>query len=136
MSHVTIFQLLEQRLNANAGGLAIVFENIKYKPQTPTPWMRLNFLPAQTDNPTMGDGFKRENGLMQVSLFYPVGEGATNARAQADALCMAFKRGTSMNSGTLRVLVDKAPFIGPSFTLDGAWFVLPVSVPYIGDVFS
>jgi hypothetical protein len=137
MSNVTISKLLEQRLNTIGGWpAATAFENLEFTPVDGTPWQRLNFLPGQTENPTLGEGFKREVGILQVTLFYPTKLGRGAAVARAEVLRAGFKRGTTLTEGTLRVMIHRDPFIGPGQVIDGAWYALPVSIPYFGDVFG
>jgi len=57
----------------------------------------------------VGDGFYREQGLFQVSLFYPLQTGTLTAATRAQAIRTAFKRGTTMTSGSVKVIVDLTP---------------------------
>lgn len=133
MSYEVIRKLLETQLNLAAGGVAIAFENVPYTPIDGTPFQSVNLLPGQTENPTMGDGFKREVGILQVMLNYPTKAGPQPAAARAEALRTAFKRGTTFVSEAVRVLIAESPFIRPALQGDG-WYMLPVSIPYIADV--
>ena len=130
-----IRKLLEVQLNT-LGPFATAWENVPYSPQTGTPWQRVNLLPAQTENPTFGEDFRRPIGLLQVTLFYPLNMGAGAAETRAEAIHNAFKRGTTLIDGTLRVLIERSPYNGPGFVLEGSWYALPVSIPYMGDVFG
>ena len=127
-------KLMVVRLNT-AGPFPSAFENVPFNPQTGVAYQRLNLLPAQTENPTMGDGFERHVGLLQVTLFYPLNAGPGPAETRARVIRTLFKRGTAMVDGTSRVLIIRSPFNGPAFVLDGSWFALPVSIPYQGDIF-
>lgn len=133
MSYVLIRALLEQALNAASSGVETAYENVPYSPKVGTPYQRATLLPAQTDNPTMGDGFKRERGVLQILLNYPLKAGPSAAATRAEVLRTAFKRGTTFTSGVVRVVIDSSPSIAPSLPGD-AWYVLPVSVSYFADV--
>jgi len=132
MSYQIIRDLLRVRLNAIAMPLPTSWENVPFTPVT-SAWQKVDMLWAQTENPTMGDNFRRENGIMQVSLFYPPNAGPDPAALRAGSLAAWFPRGLSLVSGTLRVLIDRSPFIGPA-SQSGNWYFLPVSVPFLGDV--
>lgn len=141
MSYVVIRQLLEVHLNALGGGLPTAWENVPYKPVVGTPYQRVNLLPAETDNPTMGvmegsgAALKREAGVFQLTLFYPLNEGAGNATARAELLRNHYKRGTVLASGNVRLVIDSSPSVGRAL-VDEGYFVVPVSVPYRADVLS
>lgn len=141
MSYAIIRQLLEVRLNALGGNMPTAWENVPYKPIIGTAWQKVNLLPAETDNPTMGPAegtgtaLRRESGIFQVTLYYPVNEGAVNVASKAEALRTHFKRGTVLTQGAVRLTIDTTPSIGPGLPADG-FFVVPVSIPYRADVLS
>lgn len=134
MSNVIIRSLLEVRLNSVKGvDLALSLPNKGFSPALDEPWGDVDFLFAKTANPTMGDGFKRALGLLQVMLHYPLNKGAGAAVAKADALCTGFQRGTSMEQGAVQVKIMEAPWqvdLGAS----DVWFRIAVNVPFIADV--
>lgn len=137
MSNLIIRKLLETQLNSiTPSTLPTAWENLAFKPIAGSAWQRVNMLPAQTENPTMGEGFKREVGVLQVTLFYPLNEGPQKAMQRAEVIRAAFKRSTAWFEGTLRVLIERDPYISPAVVVDGAWYALPVSIPYMGDVFG
>ena len=133
MSIVTIRRLLEVRLNANAGGLPIAFENVPYQPTQGTAYQRCTLLPAQSDNPTMGTAHYRQPGIFQVSLFYPQSVGPASASARAEALRAIFPRGLSLEDAGVRVLVASTPSISSGNNVEG-WFTLTVSIPFTADI--
>lgn len=140
MSYVTIRQLLEVHLNSVVGALATAWENVPYKPTVNTPYQRVNLLPAGTENPVMdgawaGSGLKREVGVLQVTLHYPLNAGTSAITTRAELLRTHFARGTILVSGGVRVVIDKTPDVARAMIDDG-YFVLPVSVVYRADVVS
>ena len=134
MSYVLIRQLLEVRLNAIAPSLPTAFENVPYTPIGAVPWQRINLLTAQTLNPTFGDGFKRETGILQVSLNYSENAGPSATYTRGEMVRAQFPRGLTLTSGKVRVLIDQAPSFGPAMN-DGGWYRLPISIPYLADVY-
>lgn len=129
MSLDKVVQALEQRLAAFTPAIAVVHENENYTPETDTPYMKANTLPADPDNSEMGSKNYFERGIFQVTLFYPIGAGAGDARATAVALREHFKRGTTMTAGGVDVIAVKDPAIARGFN-DGDRYVLPISVTF------
>jgi hypothetical protein len=129
MSELLVRRALEKHLAAMASNLAETrYENEdKTPPAEATPYQRVSFLPAQPDNTVMGAGVYRANGIFQVSLLYPQGDGPANAAAQAELLRSWFKRGTTLAEGGINVLVTDTPAVGPGMQDDTRWHV-PVSI--------
>jgi hypothetical protein len=134
VSYLTIKKLLELQLNTVASPLDTAWENAPFVPKQGTPWQRVTLLPATTENPTLGDQFKMERGVLKVSLFYPEKSGAQAAMIRAEAIRLIFARGLSLIDGTVRVKIETHPYINPGFAEDG-WYLLPVSVPFIAEVY-
>ena len=135
MSYALIRKQLELALNALSAGFDTAYENAPYTPKVGTAYQRVNLLPGQTENPTMGDGFKREVGIFQIMLAFPPKAGPAAALARAEVLRVGMKRGTTYNDTNVRVLINQAPYISPALQ-DDVWYMLPVSVPFIADVFG
>lgn len=129
---VTVQKVLQAELNANSGGIDLVFENMPYTPKAKTPWQQVNFLYAEAENPTMGEGFTRDPGIMQITLMWPLHAGSGAAMARASDLKTLFRRGRSFQDGTVRVLIHKNPWhiVAPK---QESWFAVAVSVPFIAD---
>lgn len=133
MSDQVIRALLETRLDTLLPAIPTVKENTAYVPVKGTNYQRVFVLMGQTENPTLGDGFKRERGIFQVNLYFQesVGTGASTARAEA--IKTLFKRGTTLEQGSVRVQVYASPYAAQGSNNDG-FFMLPVSVPFTADV--
>ena len=133
MSYSIIRRLLETQINSVSVGFSTAWENVPFTPTIGTPWQAITLLPSKTDNPTFGDGFRRESGILQISLYYPTNQGSQAAYARAGVLIGAFVRGSTFIQDAIRILVDEHPYIGPAFN-NGAWFMVPVSIPFIADI--
>lgn len=96
--------------------------------------MRAALLPADTENPTLGDSFNRKSGIFQLLLYFPDGGGMGSSETLADSLLNYFARSESFTSGGIVVRMLESPSINPSFT-DGGWLVTPVSIRYTADIF-
>ena len=127
---------LEARLVAIASPLPTQWENVVFAPPTDGgAYQAADLLPASPDNPTLGDGFYREQGLLQVTLSYPLNGGSGPAYAKAETIRDWFPRGLTVSSGGITVRIDRTPAIGPKRVVQDR-FTLPISVRYYADVFS
>lgn len=133
MSIVSIRAALETKLNNMTPALATSWENLLYTPVVGTAYQAAYLLPAIPDNPTMGDSYYREQGVFQVSLFYPLQAGAKVAADRAQLIRTAFKRGTSMTSGAVTVRIDKTPEIGQGRADGDRWHV-PVKIRWFAGI--
>lgn len=125
MSTKAIYEGLRGRLNAMSGLPPVAYENQPYTPVTGTLFLRENLLPADIDALTVADGDSMQyNGIYQVTVFAPAGEGAATGRAMAESVALHFKRGTAVPGGrVLSVSIAAAQ-------QDGGWYQIPVSINY------
>jgi hypothetical protein len=126
---------LEVGLNGMSPALSTAFENVAFTPTPGTPYQRVNLLPAQPENPSVGAELRREIGVMQVTLCYPFNAGTQAVYARAEAIQARFSRGSTWIKDGVTVIVDITPTIGPA-AVDGDRFTVPVSVPYFSNIFS
>jgi hypothetical protein len=133
MSIISVRAALEAKLNAMTPALSTAWENVPYTPVNGTPYAQVWLLPATPDNPTMGDGYYREQGIFQINLMYPLLAGTLTAATRAQAIRTAFKRGTSMTSGAVTVIVDRTPEIGIG-RIDGDRWFLPVKIRWYAGI--
>jgi len=132
MSISSVRTALETKLNAMSPALLTAWPNVRFPPEnvtlTPsTPYQAAYLMPATPDNPTMGDGFYREQGILQISLFYPLQAGPQTAEVRADLIRATFSRGTAMTSGSVKVIVNRTPEIGQG-RVDGDRWHVPVKI--------
>ena len=135
MSIISVRAALEAKLNAMTPALASSWENVPFTPVAGTAYQAAYVLPATPSNPTLGDGFYREQGLFQVSLFYPLQTGTLTAATRAQAIRTAFKRGTTMTSGSVKVIVDRTPEIGQG-RVDGDRWMIPCKIRWYAGVYA
>jgi hypothetical protein len=135
MSIERVRTAIEIALHAMTPALETAWENRNYTPTAGTPYQRAFLMPATPDNATKGDQHYRERGVFQVSLYYPVNEGAAKAMARAQLIRATFYRGSSFTNGTVTTRIDATPEIGRGMVENDRW-VLPVSIRYFADVFA
>jgi len=133
MSIVLVRSALQTKLNAMSPAIAYAWQNVDYTPVVGIPYAAAYVLPAEPENPTMGDGFYREQGIFQISLFYPLQVGTAVAEARAELIRTTFKRGTSMTSGTVTVRVNRTPEIGQG-RVDGDRWHIPCKVSWYAGI--
>ena len=134
MSIVSVRAALEAKLNAMTPSLSTAWENVPFTPVTGTPYQMVFLLPATPANPTMGDGYYREQGIFQVTLMYPLQAGPKTAADRAELIRAAFKRGTSMTSGGITTIVERTPEIGQG-RVDGDRWALPVKIRWYAGIY-
>ena len=135
MALVEIRTALETKLNALTPILATAWESVPFTPVVGTAYQQVNLMIADTLNPTLGGTHYRIKGFMQVLLCYPPNAGAKTAATRADLLVNHFKRGTSLTSGGITVIIDKTPSIAPAL-IDGVLYKIPVSIYFSADIYS
>ncbi|WP_163869582.1 phage tail terminator-like protein [Myxococcus eversor] len=126
-----ITQALEARvvevLEPVLGPGHLAFPNVPFTPVAGTPWAKVDHLPARTAAGSAGvDAYTRRPGVLQVSLFFPLGAGTAPSLIAAQAVCDGFKRGTTLARGDTTVRVQSAS-VAPGFR-DEPWWAVPVSV--------
>ena len=122
MSVLNIRRALEGALNAITPTLSTAWQNDSFTPVTGSPWQMADILYAEPDNVEFGDMF-RQDGFLQVSLFYPLKTGAAAAETRAELIRTTFKRGNSYTNGGIDVIIDKTPEITPGRRDDDWWHV-------------
>lgn len=130
---LAIHRAFEKHLATLPDVLPTAYENAQFFPVVGQPYQRVHWLTAEPENPTLGDGFYRERGLMQISLMYPLGSGTGEANIMAAALQDHFRLGFSATESGIIAQVGKTPAIAKGFASDG-WWVIPVSVSYFANV--
>jgi hypothetical protein len=134
MSVANIRAALETALLTISPSISSAFENVPFTPVVGTPYQHVTLLTADPDNPEFGSGYM-ERGIFQVSLFYPIGEGAAAATARAALIRAKFVRGASFSAGGTTTTIERTPSVGPGRIEDDRYF-LPVKVRFYSHVRS
>lgn len=128
-------EALELRLGAMSPALATAWENKEYRPVATTPYQRVNLLWASPDNRVLGCDRRFEQGILQVTLRYPVNKGTALIEDRAALILEQFKRGTDLSSGGQTVRVMKTP-VRQVLGSDGVHFGIAISINFQAEVFS
>jgi hypothetical protein len=134
MSQAAIRNALESALAAISPAIDIVHENERYEPIADRPYCEAFVMFATPANPTMGDGFYQEQGVLQVNLQYPTEVGTADSAARAALVRAVFKRGASFASAGITVQIDKTPEI-PGGRVDGDRWKVVLRAPFHADIY-
>lgn len=111
------------------------WENEGYDPVPGTPWLREQLMPAGSvpasfGGKGIGDGLIRDDGLWQITLFYPAGQGTKEAELMAKAVCSAFRPGLSgvISYDGQNVICSRAEKAKAIQEPD--WYGIPVTIRY------
>ena len=135
MSLLSIKAALEVRLKAISSPLATAWENSPFDAPSGKPYQAVHFMPTPPENPTMGDSFRRERGIMQVTLYYPQSGGAGTAVSKAVALQEWFPRGSTYVANGITTTIERTPEIGGG-RIVGDRFAVPVSIRYYANILA
>jgi len=134
MSINSIRTALESGIAGMSPTIATVWENTEYTPVTGTPYQRLYLLSADPGNNEFGP-IHLEQGIFQVSLFYPLGAGTAAAAARAELIRTTFKRFNTFSSGGVDVNIHKTPHIKQARRDEDRW-MLPIDISYFAHLTS
>lgn len=135
MSTAEIRVALKAQLETLTPPVTTQWENNSFsKPPPASPYQKVDILFATPANPVYGSGWQ-ELGFMQVLLMYPVRDGPEPANLRAEAIRVAFKRGTSLVSGGVVVTVSRTPEIGGG-RIDVERWSVPVKIPFYANMFA
>ncbi len=132
MSNVAIRKALEVKLKSITPDFPTAWENVSFAPEE-WPYQEVNVLFATPDNPTMGDGYYRQRGFLQVTLKYIKNEGPGDIDARAKLLRDSFFRGLSLVADGVTTIIEWTPEIGPG-AIEGDRFVVIVKVRFYADI--
>jgi len=129
MTIATIRAALETRLNGITSPLPTAWENMDYTPVLGTPWQRVNLLVNEPVDYAVTSDVIEQRGILQVTLYYPHGEGTAAAAARADAVRARFAPVQTLTSGQTKVEILRTAHIAIGQSVD-EWWVVPVSIPW------
>jgi hypothetical protein len=122
MSSVYARVALETAVAAMTPTLHPVFENVEYTPIVGTPYQKVNILFAEPANTEISASYQ-EQGLLQITLFYPANTGTAAAAARAELIRSTFWRGRSLPAvNGVTVTIQNTPRIDPAMN-EPDWFV-------------
>ena len=107
----------------------VAWPGIEFEPVSGEIWIRPFLLPNPTETASMGsDGLDRQNGLMQVSVFGPKGQGDSEIIMAATEVIDHFHRGADFERDGLIVRVRQS--WRATMLEEEAWLQIPVMVDW------
>jgi hypothetical protein len=136
MSIPNIRNALEDAMASLMPAIDIVHENSeRYEPQPGVPYCETYLMLAEPSNPTMGEAFHQEMGILQVNLQYPPLVGTLECALRAEAIRALFKRGAAFTDGGVTVQIDRTAEVGAGDQEEGRWKQI-VRIRWHADIFS
>lgn len=131
----SITRALNDRLMLLDGGSfvannQVALEGDAFMPSSGMIWLRPKAMFAEPEmiGAFADVGTYRENGIYQVSIFAPKGEGSLGASAVCDKILNWFQRGTTLTAGGITVKIERSFRSG---TLEEPmWLHLPTSIEF------
>ncbi len=108
----------------------IAWPNVPFTPVIGSPYLAVNDFPTDTITRTVAnDGTAIYEGFLQVSVFWPVGQGLIGVKELAGHVAAYFKRGTAIQRNGVGpvVRIERAPVIAAPI-IEPAWVQVPVTV--------
>jgi hypothetical protein len=139
MSIVPLRSALETALDGMSPALSTAWENVKFEPVNGTPYQMVHVLYATPDNPTIGGSngtvLTRYKGFMQVTLMYPLLDGAAAIEARAELIKATFTRGSSFTNSGQVVVVNGTPEVTSGIRDNDRWRIA-VKIPFYSNVYT
>lgn len=123
MSQTAISNALEAKLAAMTPAIATAWENVEFSPTGGVEYQKVDILFAEPENPTYGNDFYRQRGLMQVQLRYPINVGRASALARAEAIANWFARGVSLFDSGVITTIEKTPEVSKGGNIDDRYVI-------------
>jgi hypothetical protein len=111
------------------------WDNVSFKPVPGLPYQKVNLLFAEPDDITMGAGYYRDHGFMQVSLYYPIYLGTLGITSRADLIRSTFSRGTSFEHDGVTVKILRTPMVMTGLPVDES-YAIPIRIQFQADIFK
>ncbi len=122
-----IMRGFESRLATLPSVPPIQSPNVSYSPVKGTLYLRSSLLPAQTVSGAIGtNGTDFYQGVYQVDVFAPRGEGSKEAIDMADDIIELFVKGSVITTDLFRVRIENGWIESASETPD--WYQIPITI--------
>lgn len=102
-----IDQALTGDFIAQAFGLPIAHENVKYEPTPGTPWVGIRVFQGESLAGDMAVNTTEDKGFLQFVLHYPEGEGAIASKTTAQTILDAYAIGRRVTYSGVTIRVTR-----------------------------
>jgi hypothetical protein len=136
MSLPQIRRALEKHLAALTPAVPTAWDNVTFSPPADgSVYQEVKFVPNEPNGEMMDTLTFIEQGLLQVSVFYPQGKGPRDSDNRVDALRSHFRRGTTLVEGGVSTIITRVPSVAAGLPMEGQWRV-PVTIYWQAQVNS
>ena len=116
-------------------GIPTAYENAEFTPVANQAYIRVQFDIRNPSDPTLGDGYYREQIQLQVFVCDVLNKGTASAITTAESIRTLFKKGTFLLQDGYRISVLETPMIKGSIKTSDR-LVVPVMIDLTVDVFN
>lgn len=115
--------------------IPVAWPNVEFTPPTAAPWLKPDFLALPAQRPGLAhDSVRYLGGLLQVSVFVPLGTGEILASEIAGDVLAHFARGTKI-VGDITVVIGSVTGANGEPTegtpvRESNWLQLPTTIPW------
>lgn len=111
-------------------GVRVAYPGAAFTPTEGQPYVRLTFVPnTPVQSAISFDAEPIRLGLLQVSVFWPAGQGVIGAMDLAGLIRLHFKRGTKIDESGVLVWIINEPEIAAPIQ-EPTWLHVPVTIPW------
>ena len=129
MSNFIVRSFLQARLHGLSPPLPTAWENAQSEPLN-APYQRVFLLPAQPTVHGISDhAHSRLSGILQVSLYYPLGEGTADVDERVAVINESFYAGLSVAIDGWQILIPHLPAQSTAQIINGE-YVTHISIYY------
>lgn len=102
--------------------------NVPFAPQIGVPYLAVTIMPNMADATGIEFGSDIDHeGMAQVSVFWPVGQGEVQPKQVAAQIVAHFARGTVIYRNGLGIRIEEQPTVRPMLS-EADWAQIPVSI--------
>ena len=109
--------------------LPVAWPNVEFNPPEDHKYVSVIHFRNQNERLYLRGNEQRRQGLLQLSVVYPIGEGSPPSLALAGAVAAGFSQDLILRSEGVKVQITKEPDAMSAIKTDVSWIV-PVSVYY------
>lgn len=107
---MSIRSILEAKLATITPSIGTVYENLPssaYTPVAGTPYQSVHILYGDSEDICITNDLIKDQGIMQVTLYYPIGKGSKDVEARAKLIKSTFTNALKLTDGTDEVRISK-----------------------------
>jgi len=123
---------LEIAVNGITPALPTAWQNDSFDPVKGVAWQRVTILTGRPENQVMDTSFK-ENGVLRISLFYPLRIGSALASQRIDLIRSVFPRDTKLVKDNVTVTTVGTPEKA-SEQVETDWYSVVIDIRFYSEI--